>query len=431
MLIKILIYFKDIYKLSELIASIYMMFFFYIFSLKSLEFTLNDQNIEELANKSMETPVFILFRSPHCPHCQKIHPTWELLQTKYKNETGIIIADTDCVAFPKACKYFMTVNAYPTFAIIIKNETSKTLVERKLESWSNLIDKIRLFGPNYRCKMWLEQADVFPFFIFTTTKGAEETCDEILEIVKQLPKSKGLIYSNPNGTEYSCQINMNEQYSYIYSNQTNYTVFIPFVKEFLLHPFGDWDISEAAESDRRIGFFIYDDNRTLKRFSDIVFNQSAEFAFTKIEYEKFNNMFPKIELEKSELPALGVSNYKHSHFLLMTNVKVNDELYKKLDKIASGSEDNNMTFSMSKLMNVNSNILDGDYDQKDLFNILLIVIIVIIFIILWRKLSPYKQKVGGEKRRRNDTLSKAYNELKLFFHEKCSFKKQKVPASLL
>lgn len=409
----------------------FMLFFSLIFSLKSLEFILTDQNIEELVEKSMNTPVFNLFYSPHCSHCKKIHPIWKLLSNKYSGENGIIISEVDCIASHKACKYFINVNSYPTFAIIKKNETIKISVDRDLESWSKLINKLLYFGPNYRCKMWLGQLDTFPSFIMTTTKGAEETCDEILEIIKQVPQSKGHIYSNPNGTEYSCQVNMNEEYSYIFSNQTNYTVFIPFIKEFILQPFGDWEISEAIESDRRIGFFIYDDKRSLKKFSEMAFNQSDEFVFGKIEYEKFSNMYPNIELEKSELPALGISNYRHSHFILMTNVKVNDHLISTLKKVASGKEDNNMTYSMAKLLNVNKSVLEGKSENESIIILFVIIIIIFLIVCLWKRLSSKSHTTANERRRRNVTLAKAYNELKLLFLEKCSFKRQKVPASLL
>ncbi|KAK8852409.1 hypothetical protein M9Y10_017383 [Tritrichomonas musculus] len=407
-----------------------MLLFYFIFGLTSLEFILNDQNIEELANISMITPVFILFRSPYCPHCQKVAPIWQLLAIKYNGVNGIVVADVDCIASPKACKYFMDVHSYPTFAIISKNISSKTMVDRSLEAWTSLVEKIISFGANYRCNIWLEQTDKYPLFVLTTPKGSEETCDDILEIIKQVPKSKGLIYANPNGTEYSCQVNMNAERSYIYSNQTNSTVFIPFIKEFLFHPFGDWDISEAIESDRRIAFFIYDDKRSLKRFNDIIFNQSTEYVFGGIKYENFNDMYPKIELEKSELPALGISNYQHSRFLLMTNVKPNDELYIKLSQIASG-EEKNMTFKMDKIMKLRQSILEGKPIYADPHTYLTIGIVILVIFLIWKLFFNHTQKIGKEIRHRNMALSKAFHELKLLFHDKCSNKGQKTPTSLL
>ena len=211
-----------------------MIFVFLIERILSLSFNISDENAEELAKLSMTTPVFIFFHSPYCPHCQKVAPYWSILASKYATENNIVIANADCVSFKKSCKYFMDVSSFPSFAIINKNKTSKTFVERNIEAWTSLVNKFISFGKNYRCQIWFEQADNFPIFVITTPNGAEETCNDILEIQKKLPKSEGHLYADPNGPNFSCQINLNEEYGFTIKNQNNSSELIPYIEEFQL-----------------------------------------------------------------------------------------------------------------------------------------------------------------------------------------------------
>jgi len=57
---------------------------------------LNVQTFHEFM--SSETPVFIMFYSPECPHCHAWAPTWYELAVKLQSDNDVRIAKVRCYA---------------------------------------------------------------------------------------------------------------------------------------------------------------------------------------------------------------------------------------------------------------------------------------------------------------------------------------------
>ncbi|OHT13249.1 hypothetical protein TRFO_16699 [Tritrichomonas foetus] len=408
---------------------------FFLFSLLALEFIATDENVQELSDLSKTVPVFMLFHSPYCPHCKKILPLWNLLGKQYFNEENVVIAQINCVENKKAAEHFINVKSYPTFGLIQNSTTSVVFVERTWEEWTKFIDRLKTFGKNYRCKIWLSQAGNYPSFVYKSPKNPEETCDDIQEILKQVPGAKDRIYADPNYNDTACQVNLHNEYGFLYEKQKNYSNFIPFIRDFLHQPLGDWEISDIVNSMRRLAFVIYDDPKHIKAFTDISLNMSIDYLFGKLKYEEFIKMYPTIELERSELPALGVTNYYNTRFMIMTNVKVNDHLYNRLTALNNITVNETMKYSMAKLFKVSEEEMFGKAAPKDISYFELIIIVVgsiTILAVLVLLVVNFTRK--GDSRIRNRILITSFNNMKAYFSSLCNKNgsyQQKTPVSFL
>ena len=410
-----------------------MIFFTFIF----ISFIVNDENVDDLAKKSFNVPVFILFHSPFCGHCKKIFPIFELFQKQMDSDNEIIVASLDCLNNQYASKYFINVNSYPTFAIIRDNETTITGVDRDFNSWLKLADKLKSFNPNDKCNIWLDQVGNYPFFVYFSPKDPEKTCDEIQHLLLAVNDSRVTIYSYPNYNNYACQVNLDRTTALMYDDQKNNDNFIAFIKEHKYLSLGNWSLNEAIYSTRRIGFLIYNDQRQVNKLHDIAINQSIDLLIGKLPYHDFTKMYPKIPLNQSELPALAVANGIKTRFKIIPNFSDEEKMYNILANIINGEEDSSMKYSMDRVLELSGDFL-SDYERKRNYSSsfdnslspIVVISLILIALILLFLLTRFKNRAPTKSR--NQILLLSFTNLKNWINGKLKKNEDiKIPISLL
>lgn len=362
--------------------------FLFIISSILREFLVTDDNIEQLAKISMKTPIYALFHRPTCPHCRDVLPSWENFTHQNSQNSKVIIAQIDCQQYKEACNYFTVIYSFPSFAIIRNNKSTMVKTNRTIESWTKTVNQLENYDKDHRCQPWYGLTNDFPSFVVSAPYSPEKTCDHVLKLISKVPKSKGMIYTSANSDKLACEVFLSKDIGFIIENQTDTLNFVNFIQDFVMHPLGDWDISESIHSERIIGFFIYDKVQQLEAYRQFTLSNSGDILFGKIELSKFNSLYPEIKLNESEIPALGISNNQQTKFRILTNIKPYNDFYQKVINITKGEEIELMNHSMARIFGISEDALVGNSSRRSVIPAILVgVLCIIAFIAIYYQRS--------------------------------------------
>ena len=142
----------------------------------SIKFIVNSTNVAELLEYSYSIPVFMVFYSPHCGHCIKMHPEWIKFMNMYEADKSIVAAEVDCVNFRTQAGTIMKVRGYPTYVLLRNGKGETVSVTRTAKAFSEKAEQIKkLYTPKtpLKCKTYYEQTEENVKYPFMTILSSD------------------------------------------------------------------------------------------------------------------------------------------------------------------------------------------------------------------------------------------------------------------
>lgn len=344
---------------------------------------MNSDNHAEMTKLSLSKPSFLLLHSKYCGHCTKIYPTWVELMEKYENNTDVVIGECECIDNKNECESILEIHQFPTFVLILNKKIIEIHPERTFDHFVYIADTIRTFDFNSKCMPYLGQADEFPIFIYFYNTTFDESCDFVSSMTKDIPGSHEHFYLEGNSTENSIEVYLSKTIGFVYDDSFQKDQISLFIYDFMLMPFGDWQIKKAKKSERRLALIIYNATEEINQFYNLAYNQTANFVFGKMQYSKFSNSFPDLHLI-SDVPFFIVSNEDKTKFYILKNSSTLPETDNILifERISNGTVDKEMNYGLSPIIPSIYVPSTPKYNATKLFYIFAIVITIIIIVVL-------------------------------------------------
>lgn len=152
--------------------------------LLAIHVILDEDNAQETIEMSNRIPVFAILSSPHCGHCIDVKPAWDNLTQHYINDTGIVIAEANCIEHRNACDIMYNLDGYPTFVYYIKGRATRIRPTRTLESFIEKSEELKKI--NFECFWAGDSITEHPQFVYYPPYGTDG-CHVVKEIQKTCP----------------------------------------------------------------------------------------------------------------------------------------------------------------------------------------------------------------------------------------------------
>ena len=317
------------------------MFFIFL----QIKMYINQTNQEHLAQLSYSKPVFILFFSRFCGHCRKVYPTWTDLMNKYENDDDVILAETDCVQNPETCKYFMTIDGYPTFAYIVNNEPKEVNLHRAFPDFVKFVEKLKQYSPTIPCRMWFPRTlmDKFPFFIYNSTLDFKRACNELRETLNENIIRKYNVLINPSNDHDGIEVRYTNDQGINLNEQLKDDSVSSVIKEYGHMPLENFNPKMLHSIKRRVAILLYKEKRHVNQYQPLANRQARHFHFTKLHCKNIEKVSYIPGISKENIPAILFSDPKKKKFLMKVKQFPNQlEDHGEINKIANGVYDKDM-----------------------------------------------------------------------------------------
>ena len=311
--------------------------------LLGLQMEVTEENADEFRSLISTIPAFMFFYSERCGHCRHVHPAVKELGEKFKDDQDVLIAEFNCGTMP--CHKFTRVQYYPTFALHFNGVTSKVRLDRTLETFIDVVNSLKSWDPNFKCKRYFNQSDDYPFFIISYDKEQDEACEELQKLLKRMPKvaePKMLLAQKTEKPKMT--VLYDKEKTFDYEGTVGDANIVPFVTDYLHTALGAWNISKqwTLIRYRRLGFFVYNEDRECHRALYTSHYMFPKIATARISSANFQNYDPTFDPTK-DAPAFGLFSRDTSHFVLYKNVNMNTKFADELFALIDSGDDSNMT----------------------------------------------------------------------------------------
>lgn len=353
-------------------------FYLFLYFSSSIRIIVDKTNFQSLIDISFRLPVFIVFYSPYCPHCTRMHPDWLQFMEKYKDDPFIVAAEINCMEFRKEASKIMSITGYPTYAVVIDGHGKAVSVERTTAKFCAKAEEIKKKYPskshsNIKCHFFMPENEDnrYPFMTLLASyytdksgqitnflKGNDEACDLIQQISEETELNLENFFihqirSNISSSVVISKVFLNPkktiEYKFVnYSNNEsiyNFDSLSLFAKEYLVYKqFGDWDIVNDTKSqefafiksNRRLVLFVFESNdlnddqsisnRIIMKYKATVTNNVEFFLANRVSSNQLKNNW-NINIFSDSNPSnntrinLIVSNRNKSNFTLIKNIQ--------------------------------------------------------------------------------------------------------------
>ena len=362
-----------------------MLFILFSFSI-CLELVVDKTNVDKLQSDSYKIPVFILFYSPYCGHCQKVHPVWEQLMSNFKDDNEIIVAEVNIYTNRAASNKILSVSAVPTFASYIDGKATAIRVTRTLQEFTKTVNEIKENFKkthhkdnnninndnnsddvlNISCNYWNENTN-FKYPILTVQAGKNNSNDELqaCKEIMNLHKLTGIeldyfFINSTNG-------DVNNRDIYIWNNPFVSVKYEPdkfnsvasyIIEYFKYKSFGSWSFFNQEDFDfisknthRKMALFFLEDpdleQKVILKFRSVALNYSDKYLFNHFSLSQIRNheaLYSQLEKVSTQGKiSLLISNSDRSIFFLIKEID-REDIHKYLDFFAVNEQPDNSSF---------------------------------------------------------------------------------------
>lgn len=179
----------------------------------SIRVIVDQKNFKSLVDMSFSLPVFIVFYSPYCGHCQRMHPDWIQFMERYKDDPYIVAAEINCIEFRKEAGTLMSISGYPTFAVVNNGKGSQVSVTRTTKDFCAKAEELKILYPpksqsRVKCHFFKNNADdiKYPYMTllssYITTQADQDSkniirgIDDVCKMLEKVSVNTGISLDN-------------------------------------------------------------------------------------------------------------------------------------------------------------------------------------------------------------------------------------------
>lgn len=307
-----------------------MLFLLFASSL-SRKLIVNSSNYREVSRASKSVPVLILFFSPLCGHCTRMHPAWLEFMDRYEHDEDILIAEVDCYNQRKVANLLASVDGYPTIMSVENGVFKEIRVTRTAAAFAEKAEELKVIFGRSSCKIVnTDNKIVYPAFVLRTVGNTTSACDTISQVsgAASWDKKDFYVMQAEIGAEsdfaFYTSANMSTQ---CMDNSTD--AMVKFVRDRAVKNLGDWELKDVLSNSRNIVFILYENGVSLISVKAVLNQNSDRFLFGKIDIKEFNRRIRNMEnISNIDLPALLFYEKEKDAFRLVPGLS-NDSKFKK------------------------------------------------------------------------------------------------------
>jgi thiol-disulfide isomerase/thioredoxin len=306
-----------------------------------------DLNVEDLIRKSYYMPVFLVLYSPHCGHCQRMHPAWRECMHLFENTTHVIVAEIDAVSQRKAARAVYGSHSYPTFIDFYRGSGQGVSVTRTVDGFSRHAQSLRNAHLSDRCNVLEVDTPLYPMFLFSTPNAS---CDPLMRVCSDAPLNDSQCFLD---VKESSSVRVTVFYSSNFNvslNADRHSEWVTLVRDFSREPLGNWDIATGISTTRRLLVIVYSTSFQLMELRGLTRSFSRDFLMGKIADSQLSSLGSRLKISKEDTPAIIVSDLRKGSFLVWKQIVKDAALTTKLRRVAKGAFDGQMTHPMSDLI---------------------------------------------------------------------------------
>jgi hypothetical protein len=283
--------------------------------------------------------------SSRCSHCQRVLPIWEQAALTYANNSDIIFASADVISHRSAVHKILHPPGYPTFVRVVQGKSTEISAGRTYEHFCAEAELIRKHSLLTTCQFYAPLRIIDrPAVVLATPQTERHSC-RLLEQVcarAKVPFSRCFL-----DKESPQRYNL----TFVYTD-VNLTIgnvsrsdLPKCVSDFIRDPFGDWDISEAHRSTRRILILVFGYVWQIVHVKGVAKMFVRDFVMGRLSLDDFATRFGTKKHSIEDTPLYIVSNADRSRYLIWSNLKDIPALKDNLTRALSGDFDSEMMFS--------------------------------------------------------------------------------------
>jgi lipopolysaccharide export system protein LptA len=233
------------------------MLILFVFCILAIKEIITESTYKSFLRKTHRTPAFILMFSSHCGHCRAIHPTWIDLMNRCQAVPDLIVGEIDCVAWREACRSLLSTTSWPTFGKFTRGRGTRILPVRTLAGFTSEAERIRQTANRSCLTFPSDFDDDFPVFVYqhTNASTADDACQFIAQLENTLPRAAGRIFIRAGDTP-GFEVRLRRDRAIQHTGSLMNASLAPFVAEWGMESFGDWELEQAFTSRRRFLLFI-------------------------------------------------------------------------------------------------------------------------------------------------------------------------------
>ncbi|OHS99492.1 hypothetical protein TRFO_34075 [Tritrichomonas foetus] len=318
------------------------MLLLFSFLASSIKIIITESNVDEFNQKSATIPAFILFYSPYCGHCTRVHPDWIRFMDLYEKDPDIIVGEVDCVNQRSAAKSIYQVNGYPSFIYILGNTKEEKRVTRTVEAFTKMAEEIKASlknsdNPKSTCLNFNENDLTnyrYPIFVSNEKVNDVQTCEKLKQLSESTNVHINLFYIDVS-QRYQSRIMLSANKFVLVPENSELSVLSNYVKQFMVYQqFGDWSIlrDEVYNSikefrSRRIALFVSNQesqrNEMKEKYLSISLNEANNFIMNQVNVLDLNKKLPQ-PITIGENGTLIVSTNGNENFYLIQDIMTKD-----------------------------------------------------------------------------------------------------------
>jgi hypothetical protein len=263
---------------------------------------------------------------------------------KYENDTSVLIVDCDCHDDRRACDLTTPVYHYPTFFLIYQQKLMHIEIDRFFDTFVGLIEKLKAMNHSITCRRHFNQSDEYPYIIVS---GPDESsvCERIRELSSHVPGSSDRILLGERAERMSIVVQHDHEEFLTYTGDDSFDSVVEFAQDYIHRSFVGWPLSESRLlTYRRFGYLLMLNDWHLRAGERFILNQWRKWCFWLVDANIFQELYPQIQFNKSELPSLAIFNKERSRFRFLKKPVFGPELQELFDQIYATDDDPEMVF---------------------------------------------------------------------------------------
>ena len=296
---------------------------------------------------SNSIPVFILFYSPYCGHCIRMHPAWISFMNKYENDTGILVAEVDCYNMRKVANKLARIDGYPTIMFVEKGVFTEVSVARTEEAFAKKAEELKTLFGTKTCKVISSSKEInYPAFLLRAKGNKTNSCVAVSNIsrISGWDKKDFYVMVGENITQNMFEFFVSENVSTLYNGNSTDDM-IQFVKDLMVKNLDNWKLKDVLNNFRKIVYILYENGVDLVAFRSILNQNADRLLFGKIDIKKFNKKYSGIvNISSTDLPALMFYEKEENLFKLVPKLTKFDDFNRAVVNARNGTIDSKIIF---------------------------------------------------------------------------------------
>lgn len=282
---------------------------------------------DEIRKKEDGPPALIFAWAPWCPHCRAVFDSWGKLSEKYKNDQNIQVLSVNCTAQGSLCSA-LGIRGYPSFFTLVNGVVSSVNVERNLNGFTKMIDKLKVkYQHVIDFQKKIKNAQ-YPAFVFKLRENDDAAYDIAVRAAEDLGlvKDTNFFLNFDNDLQGNCQLRAyaSSEYFKLFKDRFLYKNIVNFINSYKLPLFGQWSFESLTKSMRVFALVFDNIDDVKKQYQDIAVKYDEVLTFgdySKGTYKSSSNAF----IPANELKSIFHVSSSSQKVIVLLNMAQNSD----------------------------------------------------------------------------------------------------------